>query len=421
MASLKRIGDSFLYLRGATLTQRVGEGFSAKESAKLRSIQVDCVKFDELDLMAEDVRTKALGRMGHSTVKREVYISNPTLPDYGIDAVWNESDQRSYLHRCPCGNWVNALETFPDCVAVRDDGTGYVRCMKCGREVTERTIGEWVPAYPDRSNDMEGYQWSHLTSSFNDPAEILENYTNPPKGNLDDVYRLRLGLAHVSQEDKLEISQVLECCNRDLMATSSGQATAMGVDVGKHGYHVIIGIRTGRDRFELLKVACVGDWPDIHDLARKFNVNSAVIDIRPYESAARMFQKSEPYRIFLCEYTENPTQESVWDNKTMLVRAYRTGIFDTTHRLISEHRLSIPRECPEIKEFAKQVCATAKVLEMNKRTGDSVYRYRKLGDEHYRNALNYFYLAASGGRIVSAKSFTTPQRQLVTDNNYARI
>jgi len=31
-------------------------------------------------------------------------------------------------------------------------------------------------------------------------------------------------------------------------------------------------------------------------------------------------------------------------------------------------------------------------LEENER-GDRIYRYRKLGDDHYRNALNYLYLA----------------------------
>src|SRR5512146_2812971 len=90
--SLKKVGDSFLYLRGAMLSQHLE--VEAHESAKLRSISVDKVVFDEYDLMDPDVAEKAKGRMGDSSVKAEVYISNPTLPDFGIATLFAQSDQR---------------------------------------------------------------------------------------------------------------------------------------------------------------------------------------------------------------------------------------------------------------------------------------------------------------------------------------
>jgi hypothetical protein len=72
--------------------------------------------------------------------------------------------------------------------------------------------------------------------------------------------------------------------------------------------------------------------------------------------------------------------------------------------------------CPETREFARQVCATAKVLETNKKTKLSVYRYKKLGDDHFRHALNYFYLAASSGRIATVGS--KKRRQVVANNSF---
>lgn len=416
--SLKKINEAFLYLRGARLSQKVGPNSDIDESSKLRSIPVDKIVFDEVDLMSEDVQEKARQRMGHSKVKEEVYISNPTIPDFGIDKIFQKSDQRHWFRKCQsCGEWTCAELSFPDCVKIRSDGTGYIGCNKCGKEVFIRD-GEWVASMPANSDYMHGYRWSQLSSVFNDPAEILSDFVDPPEGNLGDIYRLRLGLAYIAAEDRLRVSEVLSCCGSEISSHSHSGPCAMGVDVGKLK-HVVIGVRTGRERYEVIKVIQLSNWSDIHDIARRFNVRSAVIDIRPYEDSAREFQKAESYRIYLCEYNENTAVAVNYNDHTGIVKVNRTEIFDSTHRIISEGKLGIPRECPEIKEFAKQLCNTAKVLETSKKSGVSVYRYKKLGDEHFRNALNYFYLAASGSKI--ARVGAAKDRQKVAMNEYARI
>lgn len=408
-ASLKKVNDAFLYLRGARLSQTLGGGVDVKESVNLRSAPVDCVKFEEMDLISDDVIGKARGRMGDSDIGEEVYISNPTLPDFGIDAIFSKSDQRFWLKRCVCGVWTSPENTFPECVAIQEDGTGIIACPKCGRNIGPRSgcKGEWVPTARDNTNYMEGWHLSHLMSPaiVNDPAEILEDFTNPPQGNLSDVMRLRLGFPHIAAEDKLTVNQVLALCNQDTMFMGHKGPCAMGVDVGKIK-HVVIGVRTGDERFQILKIARLSEWNDIHDLAQKFNVRSTVIDIRPYEDMVRAFQAAEPYRIFLCEYSDNAMHDAVWNNKSGIVTTYRTGIFDKTHRLIDEARLIIPRKSTEITEFVTQVCGCAKVAEIHKRTGDAIYRYRSLGSagDHYRNALNYFILAADGGKLAKVGS-----------------
>jgi len=399
-ASLKKIGDAILYLRGARLSHSVGLGDTGKESSKLRGIPVDRCVFDEVDLMDEQVIAKAKGRMGHSTIKEEVYISNPTIPDYGIDKLWQKSDQRHLFRTCSCGHKTCAELSFPDCVHVKN-GRGYIACDKCGKPVGLETV-EWVPAILDTNLTMEGYRWSQLSSEFNDPAEILDEFNNPPQGNISDIYRLRLGLPHIPSEDRLTTGQVFACCEGDIMPSRHPGPSAMGVDVGKIK-HVVIGLRTGKERFKILKVAHVSDWKDIHDLAKNYNVKSAVVDARPYEDAARMFQKEEDYRIFLCEYSESSIVGTNYNTDSGLVKQNRTEAFDATHRIIDEKRIVLPRRCSEVDEFASQCCNAAKVLETNKRSGTAIYRYRKVGSggDHYRNALNYFYLAASGGKIAT--------------------
>jgi len=126
--TLKNVGGAFLYLRGARLSQAVGgPGVEEKESVALRSIPVDRVVFDELDLMDDEVVSKARGRMGASEMQEEAYLSNPTGEGGGIHRLWLESDQREWERRCGgCGRWQSADETFPGCV-VAVKGAGRTR------------------------------------------------------------------------------------------------------------------------------------------------------------------------------------------------------------------------------------------------------------------------------------------------------
>lgn len=420
--SLKKIHDAFLFLRGARLSQKVGPNDDIDESVQMISIPVDRLVFDEIDKMDLEVIEKAKGRLGHSEIKEERYIANPSIPDFGIDKIFQKSDQRHWFRRCSCGEWTCAELSFPDCVKIRQDGSGYIGCNKCGKEIpiwNGEGSAEWVPSAPENSSYMFGYRWSQLTSVFNDPAEILEDYVNPPEGNLGDVVRLRLGLPYIAAEDRLTQADVLACCGNNIQLHSHSGPCAMGLDVGKL-MHLAIGAKTGRDRYEIYKTAILSSWNDVHDMCRRFGVRSGVVDIRPYEDSAREFQKSEPYRIFLCEYKENMPTSANYNIKTGIVAVGRTEIFDATHRLVTtEGRFVIPRLCPEIKEFAKQLCATAKVLEANKKTKLSVYRYKKLGAEHFRNALNYFLLAARGCHLARVGGNNRKQEKVISE--YSRI
>lgn len=426
---LKKIGNAFLYLRGARLSQKISE---INESAKLKSIAIDCVIFDEIDHMDEECIAKARGTMGHSKVKKEVYISNPLVPGEGIDKIFSTSDQRYWYRQCRYCNQLTCAELYfmddPEkCVRIREDGTGFVSCRNCGKELlidwkdtNDNYTSKWVPAVPSNTDFMHGYRWSQLTSVFNDPAEILHEFREPPEGNLADVYRLRLGLPYIAAEDRLTLAEVYNCCNNDGMYPNHSGPCAMGIDVGIVK-HIVIGIRLNNKQYQVLKVAQLSEWTDIHDLARRFNVASGVIDIRPYQDIVKKFQIDEPYPIFLCEYSNNPAYTRTWDIKRGIVKDYRTALFDATHRMvITPGMLTIPRQSPEIKEFAKQMCNAYKLLETHKKTGAKEYRY-KGNKEHYRNALNYFLLAASRSRPARADGRPMKHTQTDVISEYVRI
>ena len=335
--SLKRVGDAFLFLRGARLSQKVGDT-DESTSSKTAGFSCDKVVFDEVDYMDTDAIEKFKGRMGMSPHREEVYLGNPSHEDFGIDLIFKQSDQRYWFRKCSCGTWTCAEKSFPQCVKTRKDGTGYIGCDKCGKEVhvwAGKGTAEWVPDFPDKSNYMHGYMASQLISPHIDPVEILEDFDNPPFGNLADVYRLRLGRAYSDRADKLRKSDVLANCGNDGLATKHSGPCAMGVDVGKIK-HVVIGIKVDNKRYEILRAIKIPagseGWNQIYDLARMYNVKSDVVDIRPYEDEARAYQKKRCGNTvnpstYLCEYSDTQITDSAFNNNTGVVKVHRTGIF----------------------------------------------------------------------------------------------
>ncbi len=71
--TVKRLWNTYLYFRGMNST--IG----------LKSTPADFIVFDELDEAMEDRMVMALKRMSHSQYKEIAMLSNPTLPDYGIN------------------------------------------------------------------------------------------------------------------------------------------------------------------------------------------------------------------------------------------------------------------------------------------------------------------------------------------------
>jgi phage terminase large subunit GpA-like protein len=127
-AGIKQIQNTFLYLRG--MVSRVG----------LKSAPADMIIFDELDEAPQNAVDMAFERLAHSEYKEVHKLSNPTLPDYGIDKAFQATDQRYWLLKCEgCGHY-NCLEDIfmavkppevPKCFKVRTDGEIILACEKC--------------------------------------------------------------------------------------------------------------------------------------------------------------------------------------------------------------------------------------------------------------------------------------------------
>jgi hypothetical protein len=79
-------------------------------------------------------------------------------------------------------------------------------------------------------------------------------------------------------------------------------------------------------------------------------------------------------------------------------------------------RLELPRRSAEIEQFATEMTGLAKVLETDKATGASTYRYRKLRDDHYFHAFGYYLMAAK--RTSQMKQDFFREKPLVAETTF---
>jgi len=405
--NVKKIHTGHLYLRGARATKTIG---AKKSSSQLKTVPVDRVVFDEMDEIERAMVVLAEERVSHSAIRDEYgpgeleYLGTPTIPDYGIDRIFQTSDQRLWMIKCQgCGKETCLEKEFPNCLQRQINGQVKRVCIHCGHEVYPAD-GRWVASYPDRSKELVGWWISQLNSIYIPPTKILNLYEDPPNGDLSEVMNSKLGRAYIPAENRLDPSEVYSCCDTDPMLSSHEGPTCMGVDVGRV-LHVVIAERKTRETLKVVKTCRVESFNDLHDLIRQFHVRSTVIDLRPEIRKVREFQRSENTLVYGCEYNEAKTGMVDWNTKDMIVKCNRTEVCDATHELVMGYsKLIIPRVNTEIEEFVKEVCNIAKVLEERPDTGQQVYRYRNLGPDHYRHALNYCLLAAENCGLVSDKS-----------------
>jgi hypothetical protein len=371
-AGLKRIWNTSLYLRG--MQSRVG----------LKSIPVDMIVFDELDEAPQKMVDMAMERMGHSELKIVSMLSNPTLPDYGIDKAFQETDQRYWLLKCEkCGEYTCLEDTFPGCLL--EVGGRVIRaCRRCKAEISP-SVGEWVAKRPSIT-DRRGYHYSQLFSSYVDPGAILHQFRTT--NNLTDFYNLKIGVAYVEATNRLTVQEVLGLCGSSGMASFDPGPCTMGVDQGSD-LHVVIGKRGGQRGSKIVHMEVYKEWDELDKLMKSFRVTKCVVDALPETRNARAFTMRHKGKVFLNYYQIHQKGSYKWDEKEATVACNRTESLDASHNEIMQEKIELPRESAIVGSFAEHMHNVAKRLEEDEETGSKRYIYVKLGPDHFRHAFNY--------------------------------
>lgn len=389
-ANIKRIWNAFLYLRG--MKSRVG----------LKSIPVDIIILDELDEAPQNAVDMALERMSHSEFKEILKLSNPTLPDYGIDKAFQETDQRYWLLKCEkCNEYTCLEDTFPNCLKTIK-GVVIRACLKCYAELNP-SIGQWVAKRPSIT-DKRGYHYSQLFSHYVEPGDILHQFRTT--NNLTDFYNLKIGNAYVEVTNRLSIQEILNLCSNYGIASQDKGPCYMGVDQGKE-LHVVIGKKDYERGGQIVHIGIYKDWEELDRLMRNFNVSRCVSDALPETRNARAFAERFKGKVFLNYYNKHQKGSYAWNERELIVSCNRTESLDASHKEIMDGAVILPRKCEEVQTFAEHLHNVAKRLEEDEETGSKRYVYVKLGPDHFRHAFNYEAMARQNSPKLLFPEFLT--------------
>lgn len=402
--TLKRVGNRFLYFRGAKVSP---DG----RAPQLKSVPADILIFDEIDEM--DPRAKPIGRkrLGHSLIAEERLVSTPTYHNVGVHFEWKLTDQREWHVRCQhCGEWqpltIDQIVTEWDALGRpvawhgQDEGRAWIACRKCGREVDRLGPGEWVARHPGR--DVVGYHPTQLFSYTSDLLEIVKELNTTDETKRKEAFNQRLGQPYTPRGGQLT-DEVLDGGRREYAhGPVPGERTYMGVDVGKV-HNVVIRGRVNRRTGERPQrfAGEVETFEEIGRLMRRYNVRTMVIDALPETTKARELQADFEGRVWLAYYVnqrvgskkEDPIQldedEGVVNlDRTRTLDDMMAGVMDAAHDLGG---LTLPANARELPSYYDQMKAPVRVKEEGPH-GEKVARYINTGGDegdHFAHAENY--------------------------------
>lgn len=386
--AIKTIGDSTVYF-GGTFTE--GQAIS---------IPADAIVHDELNFSKPDVMETYSSRLSHSSWKITWMFSTPTLPEYGISAEWDKSDQRVWMIKCV---WCNTWQTCEYFVNVRKrkgmsgPNKYFWGCIKCGREL-RRFNGEWVRSFKRR---VHGYHIPPSICEWITPLYLrrLEKRLRPQV-----FYNYHLGLPYSGGTAVLTRDILLECTNPSRVP-ETGEGYFMGVDQGDI-LHVEISRFNGGVR-EICYYETTDNFERLDQLMNIYRVRCCVIDAMPNKHSARAFRDRFPGRVYMTYYRDIPLKEQTEykdaDEPGVLLIDRSSALDSAATHWITHSSAIIPPDQQLIKQktwdepryntgWLQQMCNMKREVNENDR-GESRVVWIKTGADHFRHADVYNYIA----------------------------
>lgn len=400
--TIKRIGKGIIYFSGL--------GAASKEGGKFETLSVpaDGEAFDEVEKMQPAKVLLALQRLEASPFKIKIYISTPGIPGYGMDALYQESDQKLWnvkCHHCNHDNFVEQqVEKFPKCIE-----QGFLTCEKCGLALDTRADSEYVAQKPD-NKDISGYHVSKLYFPNADIKGILKRWEKA-QGNsrlLEDFYHEDLGLPYVDSTQKLTAEDILRLCGNQPMVEET-DGCFLGVDVGgsRKGCHAIALKPNASKGWEIPWMGILrmpqgyadpAGWisAEIKRLCGKLGVKKVGIDFQPETMLARSIVDRLGYKGWMIRYADDQKGSYLWNEegpKERMIEVNRTESLDNSQQVL-RFGILLPRRNETVENFAEHCAAVVRVLDEDEITLKKKYVYKHVGDADFRHAFNYACIVA---------------------------
>lgn len=333
--SQKKVGDRFIYFKG---------GFSEREAI---SITGDILVVDEYDRMPSmQVVNTFDSRLQASKNPRRWRFSNPSQIGFGVDGLFNDSDQMHWMVTCDCG-YVSYMDFAKELAWTDKAGDHYSHyvdsereiyaCGLCGREITDnqRRNGEWIAKHPDVKR--RGYWISQMMAPWVSAKRILEQ---KEESGIEFFHNFVLGKAYTPSDMIVDRAAILRATAPSNIPRTQ---VAIGVDQDAGGQYYVCMTAQG-----IFAHGYVDDWSKIEHLKLMYNA-IVVCDPNPYQAIPKQMASkySDWYNCYFKKLDSNSS--ILWKEKEQVVYADRTRIIDIRANEIVNGRL-LYREKPHALE-----------------------------------------------------------------------
>jgi hypothetical protein len=420
-AGLKQIGTHFMYVLGLW----------GKSGAI--SIPADALLFDEVALLDPHNMELAQDRISASTLGWQRYFSVALFPQDGIDELFESTDKRRWMVRCPsCGREAVVEDEFPENFCYQAGSGAFLVCTKCGARLDVED-GRWVAEHPDRSA-RRGYRvpqliipglrldliWDRWEKAKDKPSKrAIFNRSvlaKPDSGNMQPV--------------SPEVLERVTAASDYYWQDRSDEVTGVGIDMGDRA-HVCIAAPYGAEGMRPLAFYEV-DVEDLVEVVKAleepYNVGALVIDAMPYKTESkkvvRSLAKARGYIQYFRGAGLSEGEEGEDDRQVAVVKVDRDESLDETTDLFATNPpmafLPKPRTAQE-EQLVRRVRTHLLKLtkeETGEEDGSPVISYKRNVENHFGMALNSariaLYLAVGRSRKTGPTEYTTVARRRIT-------
>ena len=398
---VKQIGQSFAHFKGT---------FGERETIAVPS---DYNFHDEIDFSKPDIQNLYRSRLEHSSFAWEINCSTPSIPGYGIDKMFEDSDQRYWHIKCPHCNMWQVLTWMPDKEEhnIRKIGNEWVYvCIKCGKilEYSPDIKMEWVAKYPDKK-DIHGYQLGPCVAwGYKKAGRIIKSFYNYKE--IDQAYNRVLGLAYTDPGKKLTRDVITKCWNNDLSMQNTGRNCFMAADQGPPSWAIVAEYDQEHNKIKILRIEKIdrnmfdqiGPSGEkipgrFSELMEQFDVQSAVIDAQPNTESAYQFAKNYAGRVHICFYSDRQLNKLVWKPEEFVVIANRTRSLDFAMQFWLDRRVEIfPEDGPNYKVYEaliKHLTGMVKVIDEDEHGQQKAMWKGHKDKTHFAHVWNYLCMA----------------------------
>lgn len=294
--SVKKFSNSWLYLKGCS------------QDSQALSVPCDLLIGDEVNNSDQDVLTLFDSRLIHSEYQLRVFLSTPSIPQYGISRMFDQSKRKYNMCQCSaCNEWFipdyhlhtvipgysNDLDEVTKQHFAKPDFRwmdSYIACPKCKSSVDMHTAKrQWVVENPDDAFIDSGYQISPFDCSNVKVSAIVRSSVNFER--LVDFYNQRLGK---SLEDR-ETALALEELEATLIHDYPGGALSyvMGLDTGNTCWATVCAVLPDQTMI-IVKTEAIPLHKTLErtlELQRQYKIRMIVVDRGPLTELTYQIQQ----------------------------------------------------------------------------------------------------------------------------------